>query len=101
MRTLLLIALLIPVPMHAQTERGTNPLAGDVERLAAELNPQVVAWWGDFHRNPELGNRDHRDRHLPARPDAGNADTFLITIAGGQPARDCCRRRRLLDGSRF
>ena len=53
MRTLLLIAvLLIPVPMQAQTASGTNPLAADVERLSAELNPQVVAWRRDFHRIP-------------------------------------------------
>src|SRR5687767_7220002 len=60
MRTLLLIALLIPVPMQAQTARGTNPLAADVERLSAELNPQVVAWRRDFHQHPELGNRETR-----------------------------------------
>ena len=60
MRTFLLIALLIPVPMHAQTARGTNPLAADVERLSAELNPQVVAWRRDFHQHPELGDRETR-----------------------------------------
>src|SRR5687767_3126930 len=60
MRTLLLILLLIPVPMQAQTARGTNPLAADVERLSAELNAQVVAWRRDFHQHPELGNRETR-----------------------------------------
>jgi amidohydrolase len=61
MRKLLLIAvLLIPVPMQAQTASGTNPLAADAERLSAELNPQVVAWRRDFHKNPELGNRETR-----------------------------------------
>jgi amidohydrolase len=61
MRTLLVVAvLLIPVPMQAQTASATNPLAADVERLSAELNPQVVAWRRDFHKNPELGNRETR-----------------------------------------
>lgn len=66
MRTLLLIALLIPVQMQAQTVRGTNPLAADVERLSAELNPQVVAWRRDFHQNPELGNRETRTARVIA-----------------------------------
>src|SRR6185295_19702898 len=63
MRKFLLIAFLIPVVLQAaeaQTARGTNPLAGEVERLSAELNPQVVAWRRDFHQNPELGNREKR-----------------------------------------
>jgi amidohydrolase len=56
----LLITLLIPVSILVQTPRGANPLAADVERLSAELNPQVVAWRRDFHQNPELGNREVR-----------------------------------------
>src|SRR4029450_9208118 len=66
MRILLLIALLVPVPLHAQTVRGTNPLAADVDRLAQELNPQVVAWRGDFHEHPELGNRETRTSKIIA-----------------------------------
>jgi metal-dependent amidase/aminoacylase/carboxypeptidase family protein len=66
MRTFLLIALMIPVTMQAQTARGTNPLAADVERLSAELNPQVVAWRRDFHQNPELGNRETRTARVIA-----------------------------------
>lgn len=37
-----------------------NPLAGDVDRLTAEILPQVVAWRRDFHQHPELGNRERR-----------------------------------------
>jgi amidohydrolase len=57
---MVIAVLLIPVVTPAQTARGTNPLAADAERLAAELNPQVVAWRRDFHQNPELGNRETR-----------------------------------------
>jgi len=32
----------------------------DVEKISAEINPQVVAWRRDFHKNPELGNRETR-----------------------------------------
>jgi amidohydrolase len=54
------MALLIPVGMEAQTDRSPNPLAADADRLAAELDQQVVAWRRDFHKNPELGNRETR-----------------------------------------
>ncbi|MDO8678822.1 MAG: amidohydrolase [Acidobacteriota bacterium] len=52
--------------MSAQTGPSGHPLAGDVDRLAAELNPQVVAWRRDFHKNPELGNREVRTSKIIA-----------------------------------
>ena len=94
MRTLLLIVLLIPLRMQAQTARGTNPLAADVERLSAELNPQVVAWRRDFHRNPELGNRETRTakviadelRKLGFTVTTGVATTGVVgVLTGGLP----------------
>ena len=94
MRTLLLIALLIPVPMQAQTARGTNPLTADVERLSAELNPRVVAWRRDFHQNPELGNRETRTakiiadelRQLGFTVTTGVATTGVVgVLRGGLP----------------
>src|SRR6187402_2248179 len=53
-------------PLFAQTSPGANPLAADVDRLSAELNPQVVAWRRDFHKNPELGNRETRTSKIIA-----------------------------------
>ena len=62
MRILVLIAaLLLSVPTEAQTTTaGTSPLAEDVDRLAVELTPRVVAWRRDFHQHPELGSRETR-----------------------------------------
>jgi amidohydrolase len=94
MRTLLLIALLIPVPMQAQTARPPNPLAADVDRLSAELNPQVVAWRRDFHQHPELGNRETRTakviadelRKLGFTVTTGVATTGVVgVLKGGLP----------------
>ena len=48
------------IRLHAQAPSAANPLAAEVDRLATELNPQVVAWRRDFHKNPELGNRELR-----------------------------------------
>src|SRR5689334_10970240 len=56
--TLLAIAAALSSPANAQST--TNPLASEVDRLATELNSQVVTWRRDFHKNPELGNRETR-----------------------------------------
>jgi len=52
------VLALCATPLDAQAP--SNPLTADVDRLAAEVNPQVVAWRRDFHKNPELGNRELR-----------------------------------------
>jgi amidohydrolase len=57
---LVLLVLAVQAPMLAQTSPAANPLAADVERLSTEMNPQVVAWRRDFHKNPELGNNEMR-----------------------------------------
>ena len=102
MRTLLLIALLIPVPLQAQTARGANPLAADVDRLSDELNPQLVAWRRDFHQHPELGNRETRTaklvadhlRSLGIDVKTGVAHTGVVgVLRGGRPAPCPCGSR--------
>jgi amidohydrolase len=69
MRTALLCAALVvftpPASNSAtayasQTAPAPNPLAGDVDRLVTEINPQVVRWRRDFHQHPELGNQEVR-----------------------------------------
>ena len=80
--------------MSAQTGPAGNPLAGDVDRLASELNPQVVAWRRDFHKNPELGNRETRTskiiadelRKLGYEVTTGVAKTGVVgVLRGGRP----------------
>jgi amidohydrolase len=80
--------------MSAQTGPSGNPLAADVDRLATELNPQVVAWRRDFHKNPELGNREVRTakiiadelRKLGYEVTTGVARTGVVgVLRGGRP----------------
>jgi amidohydrolase len=94
MRPLLLIWLLTALLPQAQTARGANPLAADVDRLSAELNPQVVAWRRDFHQHPELGNRETRTakviadelRKLGFTVTTGVATTGVVgVLKGGLP----------------
>jgi len=96
MRKLLLVLVLATgqSPILAQTSPAPNPLAADVDRLSAELNPQVVAWRRDFHKNPELGNSEIRTskiiadelRKLGFEVTTGVAKTGVVgVLRGGRP----------------
>lgn len=52
----LLLTLLAqsPAPVTA------NPLAAEVDKIVAEIEPEVVAWRRDFHQHPELGMAETR-----------------------------------------
>ena len=80
--------------MSGQTAPSANPLAADVDRVSAEINPQVVAWRRDFHKNPELGNREVRTakiiadelRKLGFEVTTGVATTGVVgVLRGGRP----------------
>jgi amidohydrolase len=43
-----------------------DSLAAEVEALANEVEPRVVAWRRDFHQHPELGNREFRTAGIVA-----------------------------------
>jgi amidohydrolase len=76
------------------TGQPVNPLANQVDQLAQEVNPQVVAWRRDFHKNPELGNRETRTakviadelRRLGYEVKTGVAHTGVVAVLkGGLP----------------
>ena len=78
----------------AQTTPPANPLAAEVERLATEINQQVVAWRRDFHQHPELGNQETRTakviadelRKLGYEVKTGVAGTGVVgVLKGGRP----------------
>ena len=96
MRKLLLAIVLATgqSPIFSQTVPPANPLAADVEKISAEINPQVVAWRRDFHKNPELGNRETRTakiiadelRKLGFEVTTGVATTGVVgVLRGGRP----------------
>src|SRR5918993_2533111 len=75
----------------SQTAPAPNPLAADVDRLATEINSQVVAWRRDFHQHPELGNHEVRTaqviadelRKLGFDVTAGVAGTGVVGVLKG------------------
>jgi amidohydrolase len=58
--TLLAVALTALAAFPLAAQEGSSPLADEIDRLAAEVNPKVVEWRRDIHANPELGNREFR-----------------------------------------
>jgi amidohydrolase len=75
----------------AQTAPAANPLAADVDRLATEINSQVVAWRRDFHQHPELGTQETRTakviadelRKLGYEVTTGVAGTGVVAVLKG------------------
>lgn len=82
---------------HASPSAQTaSTLAADIDRLTAEVQPQVVAWRRDFHQDPELGNREHRTAKIIAdhlttlgyQVKTGVAHTGVVAVLeGGKPGR--------------
>jgi amidohydrolase len=73
------------------TGQPANPLASQVDTLTEEVSPQVVAWRRDFHKNPELGNRETRTakviadelRRLGYDVKTGVAHTGVVAVLKG------------------
>lgn len=75
-------------PAHAEIT------AAELDRAAAALQPRVIEWRRDFHRHPELANRETRTsarvaehlRALGLEVKAGMAHTGVIAVLkGGMP----------------
>ena len=91
------LSLLSSLPAAAQVARppaAASPLAADIDRLAAAVEPELLAWRRHLHQHPELGNREtetskyivERLRGFGLEPQTGVARTGVIAlIKGGRP----------------
>jgi amidohydrolase len=73
---------------------GVGSLGAEIDRLAAEVEPQVIEWRRDIHKNPELSNREYRTGKLVAEHlqklgmevRTGIAKTGVVgVLKGGKP----------------
>lgn len=90
MRTILPVTLVLSfaVPLTAQSP------AEKIDRLTEEILPKVIEWRRDFHKNPELGNREFRTSkviaaHLEAlgyQVTTGVARTGVVGVLRGGKA---------------
>jgi len=100
------MAVLAARPLSAQTAPAANPLAADVEKVSAEINSQVIAWRRDFHKNPELGNRETRTakiiadelRKLGFEVTTGVATTGVVGVLRGARPGPVVALRSDMDG---
>ena len=87
-RLLVLFIALSPLALQAEISPE------EIDRLAADAQPQVVEWRRWFHQNPELGNREFKTAAriaeiltgLGLEPKTGIAHTGVVAInEGGKP----------------
>ena len=64
-RCAIALLTLAPTLVHAQ-KADTAKLHATIDKAAAAVMPQVVAWRRDIHQHPELGNRETRTSALVA-----------------------------------
>ncbi len=64
----LALALLASILATAPISRaaGADGLETEIDRLAADVEPAVIAWRRDIHQHPELSNREFRTAKLVA-----------------------------------
>lgn len=76
------------------TAQGLARLYSEIDRRAREIEQAAITWRRDFHRNPELSNRETRTariiaehlRNLGLEVQAGVAHTGVVGILrGGRP----------------
>ncbi|MGE3274868.1 MAG: amidohydrolase [Vicinamibacterales bacterium] len=92
---ILAAALLAGTPLLASAQGSTpSPLASNIDQIVTETMPQVVEWRRDFHKNPELGNREFRTSKIIAETlerlgytvETGVARTGVVAVLkGGKP----------------
>lgn len=63
-----ILALLVTILAHpsACALASAAGLEAEIDRLAAGIEPQVIAWRRDIHQHPELSNREFRTGKLVA-----------------------------------
>lgn len=54
----LVAAFLLLVPALAQAQSTASPLAAEIDRRAAAIEQEMLAWRRHLHQNPELSNRE-------------------------------------------
>ena len=94
-KKLILLALVSLLPMSAlQAAEAVGALGPEVDRLAKEVEPKVIAWRRDIHQNPELSNREFRTskvvaehlQRLGLEVKTGVAHTGVVALLkGGKP----------------
>jgi amidohydrolase len=93
--TVVFALLGLSYPAFAQSAPlAASPLAGEIDTLAAAVEPELIAWRRHLHQHPELSNREvetakfvaERLRSFGLEPQTGVAKTGVVAVLkGGRP----------------
>lgn len=99
------IALLSPSAV-AQSRAGGSPLASEIDRRAAAIEQELLAWRRHLHQNPELSNREvetskwiaDKLRSFGLQPQTGIAKTGVVAVLKGAQPGPVVALRADMDG---
>src|SRR5512134_623011 len=92
----LLLACAVPAGTQSRVQQklAPSPLAPEIDRLAATVEADLLAWRRHLHQHPELSNREvetakyvaERLRSFGLEPRSGVARTGVVAVlTGGRP----------------
>ena len=107
-RHILLSAILVTsASLHAQTTpRAASALGLEIDRLAAAVEPEMLAWRRHLHQHPELSNREaetakyitERLTSFGLQPKTGIAKTGVVAVLQGSRPGAVVALRADMDG---
>jgi amidohydrolase len=92
--TLLLFTSDVFAQSQQRASSASSPLAAELDKLAAAVETDLIAWRRHLHQNPELSNREvetaryivERLRSFGLEPQTGVAKTGVVAVLeGGRP----------------
>jgi amidohydrolase len=105
-KPLVILCLLIPVLAQAQPRVAASPLAAEIDRRAAAIEQDLLAWRRHLHQHPELSNREvetskfvvEKLRSFGLEPKAGIAKTGVVALVKGAHPGPVVALRADMDG---
>jgi amidohydrolase len=107
MHTLALLTLLLLGPAADEGQKAPgSPLASEIDRLAAAIEPELLEWRRHLHAHPELSNREvetakyiaERLRSFGLEPRTGIARTGVVALIRGAKPGPVVALRADMDG---
>jgi amidohydrolase len=98
--------LLVPVFAHAQPRVTASPLASEIDRRAAAIEQDLLAWRRHLHQHPELSNREvetskfvvEKLKSFGLEPQTGIARTGVVAVLKGAQPGPVVALRADMDG---
>ena len=107
-RTLLVLGVLLTAVSSAaaQPRAQASPLSAEIDKRAAALEQELLAWRRHLHQNPELSNREvetsrwvaDKLRSFGLQPQTGIAKTGVVAVLEGAHAGPVVALRADMDG---